>query len=356
MGSASKMSGFAGLLFAAAASAASASEASAPPRIPLVVGLTTVRSVVEPIGDYESINSVIAVGKDGYRFVVSAEVPDAPGGATSELRVVRKVLAEDQRHARVMRNRYNSVDPEAFAGTTPGISAAVLDELKTSGRASLTLIQVRMVFGMAMERPFVGTVTRVGTGPSTLAVLVNGRKVELPVVHAKGPVSAGGKTEQLEFQVLDNPELPLLLTSTGPGFSTQITRIEYPEPKGSPVSLERKLAESKPVDVYGIYFAFASATIRPESDPVLLEIADVLRAHPAWALQVDGHTDGIGHADANLDLSKRRSAAVKTALVQRYGIAARQLQTDGHGAAQPKDSNDTLEGRARNRRVELRRL
>jgi len=355
MGSASKMSGFAGLLFAAAASAASASEASAPPRIPLVVGLTTVRSVVEPIGDYESINSVIAVGKDGYRFVVSAEVPDAPGGATSELRVVRKVLAEDQRHARVMRNRYNSVDPEAFAGTTPG-TAAVLDELKTSGRASLTLIQVRMVFGMAMERPFVGTVTRVGTGPSTLAVLVNGRKVELPVVHAKGPVSAGGKTEQLEFQVLDNPELPLLLTSTGPGFSTQITRIEYPEPKGSPVSLERKLAESKPVDVYGIYFAFASATIRPESDPVLLEIADVLRAHPAWTLQVDGHTDGIGHADANLDLSKRRSAAVKTALVQRYGIAARQLQTDGHGAAQPKDSNDTPEGRARNRRVELRRL
>jgi outer membrane protein OmpA-like peptidoglycan-associated protein len=86
---------------------------------------------------------------------------------------------------------------------------------------------------------------------------------------------------------------------------------------------------------------------------VLAEIAQVLRQNATWNLSVEGHTDNIGGDPYNLDLSKRRSAAVKLALTSRYGIGANRLQTTGFGASSPKDRNDTMEGRARNRRVEL---
>ncbi len=70
-------------------------------------------------------------------------------------------------------------------------------------------------------------------------------------------------------------------------------------------------------------------------------------------MAVEGHTDGIGTADFNLDLSTRRSAAVKDALAKTLGIDGGRLTTSGYGASHPKDTNETLEGRARNRRVEL---
>jgi OOP family OmpA-OmpF porin len=89
----------------------------------------------------------------------------------------------------------------------------------------------------------------------------------------------------------------------------------------------------------------------------LQEGADVLKRHPDWKLQVDSHTDSVGGGGtANLDLSRRRAAAVKAALVQRYAVAATRLETGGFGAARPKDTNDTVEVHALNRRVELRRL
>ncbi len=87
--------------------------------------------------------------------------------------------------------------------------------------------------------------------------------------------------------------------------------------------------------------------------PVLKEIADAMITNPSWKLSVEGHTDNIGGDAYNLDLSNRRAAAVKQALGERYHIAPDRLTTVGYGASRPKESNDTLEGRARNRRVEL---
>jgi outer membrane protein OmpA-like peptidoglycan-associated protein len=113
------------------------------------------------------------------------------------------------------------------------------------------------------------------------------------------------------------------------------------------------LEKDKRVAVYGIYFDFASAKLKPESTPVLDEIADALNANPSWNLTIEGHTDNVGGADYNLDLSKRRAAAVQDALVTRYHISADRLSTAGFGFTRPKASNDTPEGRALNRRVEL---
>ncbi len=121
----------------------------------------------------------------------------------------------------------------------------------------------------------------------------------------------------------------------------------------SPSSLSRALAKDRHVTVYGIYFDFASDRIKQESHRVLSEIAKVLRDNPSWSLAIEGHTDGIGGDQENLDLSRRRAAAVKQALTTQYRIATNRVTTEGYGKSRPVDRNDTFEGRARNRRVEL---
>ena len=117
--------------------------------------------------------------------------------------------------------------------------------------------------------------------------------------------------------------------------------------------LEKALQEGDKVDIYDIFFSFNSATLRPESDETLHVIANLLNKHPDWKLAIGGHTDSIASDSFNLDLSNRRAAAVRTALVERFKIADNRLSAQGYGEANPRDSNDSLEGRARNRRVEL---
>ena len=84
---------------------------------------------------------------------------------------------------------------------------------------------------------------------------------------------------------------------------------------------------------------------------VLKELAEALRKNPGWQLSIQGHTDNIGGDAHNQALSAQRAASVKNALIERYAIAPDRLTTAGFGASQPKAPNDTLEGRALNRRV-----
>jgi hypothetical protein len=236
------------------------------------------------------------------------------------------------------------------------VSAAVVTDLRASGKAQLTFLDAGSVFGQpVVKRTLSGTLARVEPAAVPVRMLVNGRMMDLPTIHALGRLAGGGESDDLEIYVLDDPDNPILLRSRGPGFSSSLVRIEFPEPPHAEQSLEHELAAGRPVDVYGVYFSFNSADIRPESERVLREIADLMTANPDWHLRIDGHTDGIGNPADNLELSRRRAAAVKSALVQRYRIAAGRLDTDGRGMSSPKDRNDTPEGRARNRRVELRR-
>lgn len=86
---------------------------------------------------------------------------------------------------------------------------------------------------------------------------------------------------------------------------------------------------------------------------VLREICDALTKNPDWALTINGHTDNVVGDAFNLDLSRRRSLPVRRALSETYHIEAVRLQTAGFGASQPMESNATVDGRAKNRRVEL---
>jgi OOP family OmpA-OmpF porin len=105
--------------------------------------------------------------------------------------------------------------------------------------------------------------------------------------------------------------------------------------------------------VYGIYFDFNKADIKPESEPAIKEIAKLLQENKRLKLYVVGHTDNVGTIDYNMKLSKLRADAVMKELVTKYKISANRLQAFGVASLAPVASNKTEEGRAKNRRVEL---
>ncbi len=107
------------------------------------------------------------------------------------------------------------------------------------------------------------------------------------------------------------------------------------------------------VALYGIFFDTDQATIKPESKSTLEEIAKLLKQEANLSLHVVGHTDNTGSFEHNLDLSKRRADAVKTALTKEYGIDSGRLTANGVANLAPVATNATEEGRGKNRRVEL---
>ena len=117
-------------------------------------------------------------------------------------------------------------------------------------------------------------------------------------------------------------------------------------------ALRTGLAQSGHVAVPGIYFDTGKSDLKPESDPALREVVRLLQADPALRLWVVGHTDSQGTPESNVTLSEARAAAVVRALAG-MGVAATRLAPHGAGPYAPVGTNDTEEGRARNRRVEL---
>jgi hypothetical protein len=105
--------------------------------------------------------------------------------------------------------------------------------------------------------------------------------------------------------------------------------------------------------VYGIYFDTGKSGIKPESEQAIAEIAKLLKSDAGLNVYVVGHTDNVGGLDANMKLSQDRADAVVQALVRNGAVAAFRLKAYGDGPFAPVASNDTEEGRAKNRRVEL---
>jgi outer membrane protein OmpA-like peptidoglycan-associated protein len=103
----------------------------------------------------------------------------------------------------------------------------------------------------------------------------------------------------------------------------------------------------------GILFETGKAELRPESRPVLKEIASTMKKYADLKILIEGHTDNVGAAASNLALSDQRAAAVKAALVADFAVDAARITTQGLGDTKPSAPNATAAGRAQNRRVEI---
>ena len=118
-------------------------------------------------------------------------------------------------------------------------------------------------------------------------------------------------------------------------------------------TLAKDITKTGHASVYGIYFDTGKADVKPESDGALKEISKLLQQDARLKLYVVGHTDNQGTLAGNMDLSKRRADAVVKVLTTKYNVAAARLSAQGDGPTAPVASNDSEEGRAKNRRVEL---
>jgi outer membrane protein OmpA-like peptidoglycan-associated protein len=154
------------------------------------------------------------------------------------------------------------------------------------------------------------------------------------------PELSGDPATEIEFRIGTNHNPPM------------ITNVRFAE--GCRPAKDM-LAEGKLV-TYGIHFATGSDVVMPESAPVLRQVAAYMEANPTVRLKIVGHTDNVGSAASNLDLSKRRAASVAKVLSTEFGIAADRFAADGKGDAQAVASNAKPEGRAKNRRVEFAKL
>ncbi|MDW9450728.1 DUF2092 domain-containing protein [Sinorhizobium meliloti] len=120
-------------------------------------------------------------------------------------------------------------------------------------------------------------------------------------------------------------------------------------------SMQQALQTREQYDVHGLSFETGQSTLQPGAKPLLDDIATALKNFPDWSLRIVGHTDASGSAESNERLSLERANTIRAALVER-GIDAGKLLAAGAGQSRPIASNETDEGKALNRRVELMRF
>jgi OOP family OmpA-OmpF porin len=172
-----------------------------------------------------------------------------------------------------------------------------------------------------------GTVMRQQTGVATLRVAKDGKEAWAKVLAGQGGTA-------YELTIVERAAMDQVVTADA-------------------ASMAAAIGNTGRVALYGIYFDFDKADLKPESKPALDEIAKLLAQDPQLKLYVVGHTDNVGEIGYNMTLSQARAEAVVKALVTGYKIDAGRLKPYGVGPLSPVSSNASEEGRAKNRRVEL---
>ena len=206
--------------------------------------------------------------------------------------------------------------------------------------------QADMVLSRKLPRP-----EELGRTPLTLDL---SQPVRLALWIQDGRVRAFVNDEkrldvnQVELPPIDRVELRTELAGAGLSAGYRSVRFAESAPDFSDV-----IAASGRYVSHGIRFDTDSDQLRPESAPSLQAVARGLTANPNLRLLIEGHTDAVGDAAHNLDLSRRRAEAVKTVLTEQFTVDAARLTTVGLGSTRPIEPNDTPQGRAQNRRVEF---
>lgn len=337
--------------------------AAAEAAVPLKQGLTLLELwKPTPSEEYECLTQVRTVDREG--IVISVDC-NRPGSRRS---ILQRTCRADLAAARMLHTQVGTATvigedgeelPETVVGSTKfSLSRAQFAALKRTREIPHHYVQI----GSSKRLDWEAKGTLRLEAADRARITVNDSVVEVPVLRASGDATfwmwGRAAKGRLTAVVVDDERFPLLVDyahrvdgSAEPEFRLHFPKVTYPSE-----STEGALLERGRLVVHGIYFDFNSDRIRKESDPVLKEIGEALARHPDWTITINGHTDNVGGDAYNLKLSQRRAEAVTRALVERHGIAAARLRSSGMGAGSPIEPNDTPEGRARNRRVELVRV
>ncbi len=323
--------------------------------VPFAVGLVVTRSAQDAGADYEAISSLVALDDKDATFEIRWPNGGDVGGSFSLMQVIEQRDLDD---ANRIVAYFHEEDPPRFPGSTSGqTSRKMIAALKTGKPVSIVFGTASGPLGLIGARKyFRGDIARVEPSAVPVNVLLNGTPTALPALHAKGVLKVGASSGPAEFWWLDQEDNALTLVWTFMDSAARVTRIDTPvaEPAAEVAEIAARLSGQEcRAELYGIYFDTGSAVLLTQSMDRIAVVAQLLDDRPDWDLTIEGHTDDIGSASSNVALSRARAEAVRDALVTDWRVDPGRLAATGFGESKPVDTNDTLEGRAHNRRVEL---
>jgi len=348
--------------------AAAAPGAQAPDAIPLTRNLALVQTLRIGDAERESVVLLADVSPAGIRYRWSFVEVHANGDTVRD-NYQRFVSSADLDTASRSDHYFDNSKPEHPGYTAYTIGRALYDQLHTSGTGEFSLLTVsepdessarahlpeamaRVLGGPSLVVRWRGTLTRVSSQDEAFPLLFNGRRVSVPAMHLKADLTSRGQRWTPELWILAQHDHPLILKLADARRVYQTVRVNLPDSTVSSGAFDAALTKACRLEVPGIYFEFNSAMLKRESDAALGSLAEVLARHADWRVTVEGHTDSIGSPRSNQTLSERRAESVRAWLAG-HGVAGTRMRAVGYGAARPRETNTTVEGRARNRRVEL---
>lgn len=333
--------------------------------LPPPEGFTMVQTLTTPTGDRESVHTIREAGPTGLRWIWNLIEVSSSGDTTRQAFRYAEYAADIRESSRLWVFHDSQTGGEHPGYTMHSISRAVFRRVLAGGTDSIQVMALESrnlgpldaLGGMGRAASPVrwkGTVSLASPVPVQFPVLVNGQRVSVPALHLRGKLTWREKQWSPEIWVLADSTYPMMLRWIGAhkeaGNLLQTIRIDFP---AEVTDVENKMTRECRAELPGIYFGFNTAVLDSSSHRAITSVATILSRHPDWKVTLEGHTDSIGAAASNRALSERRVNAVKDRLVTAHRIDAAQLLTAGLGSARPREPNSTVEGRARNRRVEL---
>lgn len=352
-----------------------------PLTLPLPAGSVVVQTLSFPGGDRESFLSLQEVSDRGSRYGWQFREVQQTGDTIRRQYEFFEGMPDVVASVRLLLFHTSDGSQDHPGYTMMAISRATYRRLLATRSDTFQVMTVEAPGGAAPAAPgwlgpsravparYRGTVSLVAPEPTPFPLLVGGQRVEVPALHLRATLTARSRRWTPDFWVLADTTYPLVLkwigASDAPDNVLQTVRVDLPPSRAADRrargagdmlpggGLEGALGSSCRVELPGIYFAFNSAELDPASDPAIAALAEVLARHPDWTGTIEGHTDSVGTATANLALSQRRAAGLRDRLVSTHKVDPARLVTQGYGSSRPREPNATIEGRARNRRVEM---
>ncbi|CAA0079073.1 Outer membrane porin F [Zhongshania aliphaticivorans] len=231
----------------------------------------------------------------------------------------------------------------ALDGVVSEVLGGVGDGVLDGGIAELSLTDQESTDLLAMDIPVVSVVDNIVDAVFTPTSPADDQPALIPLVNLD-PVFVVGQIQSQPYQCTDADRDGVCdqddqCLETPPGKKVLANGCYLDGPRG--LTLE------------GVWFANDSHQLNPAAQEILTTVADMIKQSSATLIEVGGYTDNAGDAEYNLQLSVSRAASVRDYLVQ-LGIARSRLQVKGYGEASPRADNSRAEGRAMNRRVELK--
>jgi outer membrane protein OmpA-like peptidoglycan-associated protein len=309
------------------------------------------------LGDYDF--TAVIEGKSryaafGYRWTMSDPVNTAG---------YRSIPSEDVHDARKVSLFYEDKQHGALDGfmNIVRISDSLYQDLKNHVKSDFELDGPDSVkVNHAEEHPLPHSIEAIGEEPQQITL--NGKDVTVRTIEAQAD-------NGWRYWVLDNPKLPLIVKGDGPFRwekpSLTVALLDGQQPPKQQQEQHGKKEGKRIVDqlkhtgvatTHAILFDFDSSKIKPQSIPILDEVAKYLGQEPSTNLAIEGHTDSVGTKEYNLKLSMRRANAVRVYLLKKGSVQPARLKASGFGFSKPVATNKTAAGRAQNRRVVFRKF